>query len=434
MINRVLFSISMAIGILMIAAGLYVGMASGPTHLAGLGLQMIILLAVLMLCWKRISIAAILIVAESARKKKDYAKALNLSLDAIKRYSKEPNFYIAACAAYAGMRQWNDAVEMAGKAIALDGKNPIAWNNRAYVYIQTGDFKAAQHDAFHAGECAKKRPLTPNANVVFQTRAAVFIWNCKYEEALADAEYLLAKRQGARGLYIRAVVMTCMNRFEEAIDCCDKALAATKDQTLRAHVLAARAIACDALCRHEEAITDMNIAVQEEPTYYAHRISRAHLHMRAGDYAPADSDLTAAEQSDLSTLEQGLLLSNKARLNILRGADSNEACRLADEALKLRPEAPSLLCTHAWAQKSVGNHTAALADLCKAIEIDQYHAEAYWLRSEVYAALGDEERSNADKAVADKYRYRPYALANRRRTEDESLTIRLSEKQSEART
>src|SRR6185437_593163 len=107
---------------------------------------------------------------------------------------------------------------------------------------------------------------------------------------------------------------------------------------------------------------------------------------------------------------------------------------LAAEALQLRPDSPALLCTHAWTLQSAGNYIAARANLSKAIEIDKNYAEAYWLRSQVYMALGNEEGADADRAIADKLRYRPYVQIMQAPATDGGAVIRVREKQSEART
>ena len=51
-----------------------------------------------------------------------------------------------ACAAYALLMKWDEALEQCNQALALDNSNWRAFNNRAAIYVAKGLFDLAFHD------------------------------------------------------------------------------------------------------------------------------------------------------------------------------------------------------------------------------------------------------------------------------------------------
>jgi len=68
-----------------------------------------------------------------------------------------------ACAAYALLMQWDDALEHCNQAVALDNSNWRAFNNRAAIYVAKGLFDLAFQD-INAG-----LELAPNSRTLHES-------------------------------------------------------------------------------------------------------------------------------------------------------------------------------------------------------------------------------------------------------------------------
>src|SRR5262249_15299062 len=134
---------------------------------------------------------------------------------------------------------------------------------------------------------------------------------------------------------------------------------------------------------------------------------RIHCYLVRGELDKAAADVEAAERMPLAPIQKGSLLIWKARLK-LKVADLNSARDLCDQAMNYYPTLPMELTTRGLVASRAGTNVEALQVLTQAIELERYCAEAYWFRHQVYEAMGEHEKAEADRAVAEGYAYKPY--------------------------
>ena len=135
-------------------------------------------------------------------------------------------------------------------------------------------------------------------------------------------------------------------------------------------------------------------------------VNRANCLTHLKEYGLAKADLDWAETKKLSVPVHAALLATRSRLLLLKG-ELDGALSAANEALSIHA-LPTVHCALAAALLRSGKPAEAKDQASKAIELDKYESEAYWLRAEALTALGETDRGAADRAVAQKYRYIPY--------------------------
>ncbi|HNM49636.1 MAG TPA: tetratricopeptide repeat protein, partial [Candidatus Obscuribacter sp.] len=100
-------------------------------------------------------------------------------------------------------------------------------------------------------------------------------------------------------------------------------------------------------------------------------------------------------------------LGYRALAKVLKG-DVESGLADAIEANSIYPSRPDLLNILGLALIRNGQGGQAVEELNRAIELDPYNAESYWFRHLAYESLGQDELASADKAIAEKYCYKPY--------------------------
>lgn len=143
---------------------------------------------------------------------------------------------------------------------------------------------------------------------------------------------------------------------------------------------------------HEEALADLDRAVELDPGPVWVRLDRARVRGDLGDYDAAISDLDRALELEP---EHALAHSLRGEFHRILGHD-DAAVRDLSEGLRLDPASEFAWASRGAAHERRGDLDAALADLNRALELKPDYAWALGRRARIWRALGDHERQLAD--------------------------------------
>ncbi|HEY4180677.1 MAG TPA: tetratricopeptide repeat protein [Kofleriaceae bacterium] len=137
-------------------------------------------------------------------------------------------------------------------------------------------------------------------------------------------------------------------------------------------------------------------------------LSRGACAVAAGEHEQAAMLLAALDGTQLETVEQAVLLNNRACLSLDTGVPAADALALVDQAIELRPDVPALQHTRARALLAVGRIDDAIAVL------DGMRAAgelAPWLEGERCRELATAWESKGHAEYAAEYRARATVVA-----------------------
>lgn len=339
--------------------------------------------------------------AQIALNKGDYQRCIEICDEGIKILPSRNQLYRLAASACLRLKDFRKAFEYASRAIRVGGKfTEWSYLLRASANLSLGEFEAAIEDANASARLGLTQPD------VHEVKMTALVSLHRYEEALKELELMsnLSKNEQTILLY-RASILTNMNQTDKASETCSKLFESITPELI-GHGLLVRASLLGRMGKLEEAIIDMNEAIElipdEQPCY----INRGYFLGQKGRLDEAFTDLHLAQH--ISCLaSQGYCESNLARIHLLKG-ESEKALQLVTQAAELAPTASGILATQGLILLRTGKANEALPVLNKAIELDKYNGEAHWFRSELYEKLGDQEKAKQDKKVATDYGYIPY--------------------------
>ena len=227
----------------------------------------------------------------------------------------------------------------------------------------------------------------PEAEIAYNNRGGAYLFEKKYDEALADLTKVIQLRPGyAEALNTRGAIFTDKKRFKEALDDLNKALLSRPDF---ADAYNNRGLVLMELSRYAEALNDINKAIQLRPTYAEAYYNRGLLFMSEKKYEQAIKDYDKALE-----LKPGF-----AEAIINRGIISNSATNseknLIDynKAIEADPNNPLLYYSRGMVMISLDRNAEAVADFNKSIELKPDYAMAYVKRG--HAFLKEKDTSAA---------------------------------------
>jgi tetratricopeptide (TPR) repeat protein len=159
--------------------------------------------------------------------------------------------------------------------------------------------------------------------------------------------------------YGRACSLEALGRLTEAVDDCNQVLQSKADHI---DALYLRGIAMKGVGNIERAAEDFSAVIEADPAYHEAYYTRATLFYMQGRWEEAIDDFSV----------------------VLRYASATD--EIVVDSYRLR----GIAAFH------VGRNRAALADFLSAIEANPTDASIYMWRSQVYKAMGDSERAEAD--------------------------------------
>ncbi|MBK8224358.1 MAG: tetratricopeptide repeat protein [Candidatus Obscuribacter sp.] len=361
----------------------------------------------------------------------DYAGAIESLSKAINK--QETWFTLrnrAAC--YYVLRNYDKAIADTTRAIEIGDR--LSRIKRCESYLSIGETELAEQDVL----CAKKE--LPTHGKVFQLAGYVLIQ--KHEFAAARAEFSESIRlaegpvgwalsgQAALGLFkydlclsdcrralslnpdcvyaleMKALALIALNRAEEALSCTNLAVERAS-YFERPPALVARAFALLRGGDYEKALKDVSEAIEAAPERKDYFADRAYVHCLAKRYDDALADLERFSPFAKTLMQRSYHLGYRALAKVLKG-DVESGLADAIEANNIYPSRPDLLNILGLALIRHGQTGQAVEELNRAIELDPYNAESYWFRHLAYESLGQDELASADKAIAEKYCYKPY--------------------------
>jgi tetratricopeptide (TPR) repeat protein len=164
-------------------------------------------------------------------------------------------YFLGVIAAQTGRH--DHAVELIGRAIAIDPNRPDAHYNRgnALLALERLDPALASYD--------KAIALKPDYLEAWANRGTVLLALARFEQALASYDKVIGLMpRDAVAYYNRGVALEALGRFGEAADSYGKAIALRPDY---ADAHANRGVALHALARFEEALASYDKAVALRP-------------------------------------------------------------------------------------------------------------------------------------------------------------------------
>ena len=355
------------------------------------------------------------------------------------------------------------AEKLFSEAIELNPANALAWHNRAWTYIEQKKYKQAMADLDKASEINpnselpyfgrgwvhhqqrefaaaikdydKAISLNPNYAVAWNNRGAAKSWLNQMREAIADYDKAIAlnpnyaKAYENRGKALSALgnekkaaadfhrsdklnrsnkgadkiieeALSLLSRGEslDALELLNKAAELYSDNQF---VFVNRGnIYNDYLRDYEAAIADYNKTIELNPKFSWSYMNRALVYGRLERWDEAIADYGRAIELDQNYADAY----NGRAWSYCQIGKFAEALVDANKALELKPNEANYFDTRADAFVGLKRYEEALADLNNAIKL----SPEGWLfhkRGEVYKAMGDETKAQADFAKAKKLGY-----------------------------
>ncbi len=273
-------------------------------------------------------------------------------------------------------KEFKAAISNYDKAIKLDPKDPIAWNNRGAAKDDLGQFEEAIKDYDKSIELDSENAIVWNnrgvsKNILGQYESAIR----DYDKAIElDSKYAIAWKN-------RGAVKNDLGQHEEAIENFDKVIALDpKDSTAWNN----RGVAKEDLGKHREAIKDYDKAIELDSEYAAAWNNRGAAKNLLGEHEEAFKDIDKSIELDP---ENPIAWNNRGYAK--SGQDRyEEAIKDYDEAIKLDPEYASAWSNRADAKKELGHLEEAVKDVEHAFKLDPESAN---IRNNYAAIMAESE-------------------------------------------
>jgi tetratricopeptide (TPR) repeat protein len=149
--------------------------------------------------------------------------------------------------------------------------------------------------------------------------------------------------------------------------------------------------------KYDEAVEAFGKAIELDPSYADAYYYRGLIYREREEYGKAVEDFSKAVElspdDPYNHYQLGVTYNNNDEYEL--------AIESFDKSIALAPEeADVVYYCRASAYYALDRCEEALADLCKAIELNEEDAEYYYARAEVYEALGEDDLADIDEARA----------------------------------
>jgi tetratricopeptide (TPR) repeat protein len=279
------------------------------------------------------------------------------------------------------VREMNQLILRHLNGLLVRYPEPAGYEERAALYARQGEYSAALTDLNRALE---HDAASPSARFY---RALVHKKMGDYESAVDDLEFLLKEYREARGFEVNYVLATCyvqLQRLDEAIEAFSLALA---HHGASLGVLIGRAQAYIGQGRHDEAVGDLNAAIEKFPDCADAYCERGFANQALGRYSLARADYDRAVALDPHFTEARL------RIAWLLSTCPENAHRDGSQALQHAQAAGRPPEANGWryfdvlaaAHAEVGDYGSAAELADQAIQIaPPDHQHVYRWRRELY--------------------------------------------------
>jgi tetratricopeptide (TPR) repeat protein len=338
--------------------------------------------------------------AYGALRRGDADTALQIALAATKRDSKNIEAYCVAVEILMKQARYNEAVDACDKALSINPGNIYILCNRCRLNLESGNYAAALNDADRA------LAIDPNCFYAAVMRLRLLRVMNRHEEALEAADKIIRLKPDSRdGCFGRAWALLRMNAYNEALavlDTLDKLLEVQPSNDYMVAAINLRACVLGDTGRVEEALEQVERGLQIEPTYWAFTVNKGWFYCCLGRFDQAEELLLTVPDDYQHKSVVAYKYSNLARLNVRRG-EIESALGLVQKAMELHAEDAAMYVTKGYVLAAANEDERAMEAINKAIALDKFTSDAFWLRHKINEKLGRLDQSEQDKTEALKY-------------------------------
>lgn len=301
-----------------------------------------------------------------------------------KPYLAQPYFYRAI--AKLNLEDYNGAEADASKAIELNPFLTDAWEVRGVARQNLGRNDEAIDDYDHALELIPR-----NRQLLFNKALAQHDIE-RFDDADSTFTELLSYYPGFDSGYLgRAQLRLARNDTTAAIADIERALQ-INSKAVNGYIMRAD-IAISRDSDYEAALADMDQAVRLQPRQVGLYVNRAYLRYQLDDYFGAMADFDYA--IELDPLNDRALF-NRGILH-MEARSNDRALEDFNRVIELRPDDIPAFYNRTIVNMAKGRWNDALADINRVMDADPALPEPYYIRSEIYAHLGNYQRSKDDR-------------------------------------
>jgi tetratricopeptide (TPR) repeat protein len=171
-----------------------------------------------------------------------------------------------------------------------------------------------------------------------------------------------------------------------------------KHDTTSAHAFNSRGVALSKLGKTDDALKDLNRAIELRPAHALSHYNRGHIYARIGRSNEALNDysrsITLDPEHINSLIERGVLYSKLGELN--------RALEDLNNAEKLAPNNTGVFNNRGIIYKKLGQWENSLNDYNRALQLNPRSASTYVNRARVWQELGNQDEADKDLAEAQK--------------------------------
>jgi tetratricopeptide (TPR) repeat protein len=304
------------------------------------------------------------------------------------------------------------------KAIEINPQSTISYNNRGIVYTDLENFEAAIADYSKAIE------LNPDFALAYSNRGNCYNDLGDYPAALADYSKAIALKPDFAPAYSnRGNTYRLLEDFTAAIADYDRAVDLSPTMTVAIYN---RGITRRRQGDHRGAIADYTATIAQDPTHLFAYYHRANARQYLGDKGAAIADYTQVlrlnPQHVAAYYNRGVTRTGTAELadalKDLQAAtdlapdflqahyqqgyvrellgDRSGAIACYNTALDLNPAYLDAYYQRGRSHQDGGDLSSAVADFSQVLLLDRDYAPAYYHRAQIYAHLGDRSGAIAD--------------------------------------
>lgn len=311
----------------------------------------------------------------------------------LKPYLAEP--FLLRAIAKIQLQDYTGALYDCDAAIERNPFHPGAYYTRGFVYRQMKEYAKAERDFTEA------LVYSPENKTYMMLRADVLSAQAKWDEALADMDYLLGREPTSPAFLFEKGVI-CLNR-KDTVCAFDMLSLNVRYDSQNAAAWSALGLVDIYMERDSAAMADLTRAIDLGSKWAGDYINRGILSYRSHNYRGALSDYDEAVRL---APEDASCYYNRGLLRAEVG-DYNRALEDLEKAIDLRPEDTEMRYQRSVVLLQLGQWQAAVNDLDTMIAAYPYFLPSYYLAAQAKTALGE-------KKAAYDYRKTAYELEQKK--------------------
>ncbi len=324
--------------------------------------------------------------ASSLGTEKKYPEALKEFDAAIAADRKYVRAYVSRAWINNELGRYQEAINDCNQAIALEPENPTAYNNRGWARLRLKDFTGGIED-FSAAIARGKTSL------YYANRASAYLYKKDYGRAMEDYREAAKMDPAEPSFYIE------ISRIQWKIGQTDEALrtiqTAIQRDTGSSKAYSMRAFIEVELRKWKDAVEDFNKAQQLDNSNVEAYAGLGFVLNETKKFTEAIQTLNKAIELRTSAVDY----SNRGYAYLSLG---NYAAAEKDllQAISISPEFAPAHAHLGYNYAKTGHPDAALRELALSIQLNPSYGKAYRYRAEIYTALGEKAKADADAKEA----------------------------------